>query len=315
VLWRNGEAVVGEIEWIGVDWGTTNLRAWGMDADGSVVATAESDNGMGRLKPGEFPAALAQVCGDMAQDDSAVDVVICGMAGARQGWLEAPYLDTPADLGRLALGAVRPPDASGPLRVRILPGVCQRGGSEDVMRGEETQLLGLQTLQPNFSGTVIMPGTHSKWATLENGRLVRFSTSMTGELFAVLGTQSVLRHSLGDGGTDDELETGMQAGLMAGLGAPERLGALLFRTRAAALLSGKSAKWCRGYLSGTLVGAEVSGMGGWVAGQPSVPLIGSPRLGEIYAQALRHLGIAAETIDATQATLAGLGAARQQEPA
>ena len=183
-------------EWVAVDWGTSNVRAWGIAADGSHSFCAQSDRGMGKISRADYPAVLAELIGDNAP--AGTDTVICGMAGARQGWLEAPYLDTPADLSRLAAGAVHPEGTA--FAARILPGVCQRtAGHEDVMRGEETQLLGLLALRPGFDGTAILPGTHSKWVEIRGGRIVRFSTAMTGELYEVLSQHSVLRHSFAAG--------------------------------------------------------------------------------------------------------------------
>ena len=161
------------------------------------------------------------------------------MAGARQGWLEAPYLDTPADLNALARGAARPEGTN--FAARILPGVCQRiAGHEDVMRGEETQLLGLLALRPGFEGTAILPGTHSKWVEIRDGRIIRFSTAMTGELYEILSQHSVLRHSFAAGSIDGpEIEDGIAEGMRAGLESPALATSLIFRTRAAALLSGQ----------------------------------------------------------------------------
>jgi 2-dehydro-3-deoxygalactonokinase len=305
------------VDWIAVDWGTSNLRAWGIGADGAAGPVVQSDKGMGKLTREQFPAVLDEICSGMSRLDGApVDVVICGMAGARQGWLEAPYLDAPTELGSLASGAVRPEGADKRLAPRILPGICQRTtGAEDVMRGEETQLLGLLALRPGFSGTVIMPGTHSKWASIDNGRLRRFSTAMTGELYDAIGTHSVLRHSLNGERMGPHTEDGVTAGLAAGLEAPERLTGLLFKTRAASLLAGHGPDWCSGYLSGLLVGAEIGGHKDWMSGQATIPLIGSERLGRLYTAALARIGIKGEFIDATEATLAGLKAVRHQEPA
>lgn len=297
--------------WIAVDWGTSNVRAWGIAADGSMLFERVSPQGMGKLSAADYPGVLAALLGDDAGAESPLDVLICGMAGARQGWREAPYVETPADLRRLAAGGVVPPFPEGSLRPRILPGICQRT-PEDVMRGEETQLLGLNALRPGFSGTVIMPGTHSKWVQLEGATLLGFSTAMTGELFDVLGTNSVLRHSLGGEQLGPATEDGVSAGLEAGLEAPELLTSLLFRTRAAALLSAKGTDWCAGYLSGVLVGAEIGGHRP-LPGEAPIPLVGSPRLCRLYAAGLKRIGVASETIDATAATIAGLSAARAGE--
>jgi 2-dehydro-3-deoxygalactonokinase len=302
---------VAKPEWIAVDWGTSNVRAWGIGPDGSTLFERASPEGMGKLGPTDYPAVFEKLIGAEVQGKGPFDVLICGMAGARQGWREAPYLETPADLHAIARKAVKPPMRGTKFRPRILPGVCQRGGAEDVMRGEETQLLGLSALRAGFSGTVVMPGTHSKWARLASGRVEKFATAMTGELFDLLGTHSVLRHSLGGEQTGPATEDGVDAGLSAGLATPGQLTSLLFRTRAASLLSQKGADWCAGYLSGLLVGAEIGGKRDWIEDAP-IPLIGSARLCRLYAAALARIGAHSETIDATTATLAGLSAARRQ---
>jgi 2-dehydro-3-deoxygalactonokinase len=264
---------------------------------------------MGRLRREEFPAALSEVIA--GEDEAEVsDLLIAGMAGARQGWMEAPYLEAPADLRGLAEGAVSPQMPTGQ-KVRILPGVCQKTpGAENVMRGEETQLLGLSRLIPGYSGPVCMPGTHSKWAMLEGVRLTGFTTAMTGELYEVLRQQSVLRHSL-----DGELEgpgreEGFTIGLDVGLARPQELSSNLFTVRATSLLSGREADWCGGYLSGLLIGSEVGARKDWI-GTREVPLIGSSSLCALYARAFAEIGGTSRVIDATEATLAGLKAARE----
>jgi 2-dehydro-3-deoxygalactonokinase len=299
--------LAGQVEWIAVDWGTSNLRAWGIDGEGEIAFSRSSPDGMSRLSREQYPDTLTALLGSAA--DGVSEVLICGMAGARQGWMEAPYLDAPADLGVLADGAVAPEMAE--LDPQILPGVCLRDiGAEDVMRGEETQLLGLSTLVPGFSGLVVMPGTHSKWALLDDTRLTRFSSAMTGEVFELLRMHSVLRHSLGEAGEDEDRELGFSAGLDQGLEHPERLTATLFKVRAGALLTGRSASWCAGFLSGLLIGTEIGGQKSWI-GSTEIPLIGSVGLCGLYQVGFDRLGARTRVIDATDATLAGLKAARQ----
>ncbi|GLQ57805.1 2-dehydro-3-deoxygalactonokinase [Devosia nitrariae] len=298
--------------WIAVDWGTSNLRAWGVGLNGEVTFAASSDKGMGRLERDQFPAALTEVIeagGSKANEPA--EVLITGMAGARQGWMEAPYLDAPTDLRGLAAGAVSPTVPESALSVRILPGACQKTPcAENVMRGEETQLLGLSRLLPGFSGVVCMPGTHSKWAVLEGVRLEKFATAMTGELYEVLRQHSVLRHSLNGDVNGPGRADGFRAGLETGLARPDVLTGNLFTVRAASLLSGRQADWCGGYLSGLLIGSEVGGRRDWI-GDEEVPLIGSPDLCALYAEAIASIGGRTRTIDATEATLAGLKAARE----
>jgi 2-dehydro-3-deoxygalactonokinase len=303
----------GASRWIAVDWGTSNVRVWGIGDSGEVVLARSADRGMARLAPADYPEVLTGLLAAVeTAQTGATEVLVCGMAGARQGWREAPYLEAPAALGGLLAAAVRPDVGGRPLDVRILPGICQKTpGAEDVMRGEETQLLGLLALRPGFAGTVCMPGTHSKWVEIEGGRVKRFATAMTGELYEAIGTHTVVRHALDGERTGPATEDGIEVGLGAGLAAPELLSSLLFRTRAAALLSERGPDWCSGYLSGLLVGTEVAGHRDWLGSTP-VPLIGSPRLCRLYGAAVAKAGGRSETIDATEATIAGLKAARSQ---
>ncbi|MEO8883300.1 MAG: 2-dehydro-3-deoxygalactonokinase [Devosia sp.] len=298
-------------DWVAVDWGTSNLRAWGIGLDGGTTFAKSSPEGMGKLAPEAFAGVLSGlVAGELPADRPAIDVLICGMAGARQGWLEAPYLEAPADLGGLGFAAVHPAMPDSPLSPSILPGVCQKlTGAEDVMRGEETQLLGLSTLIPEFTGTAILPGTHSKWVAVAGRRIERFATIMTGELYEVLRTHSVLRLSLAGDLDSPDRDDGLAAGLEAGIEAPQKLSAMLFKVRAGSLLSGRTPAWCAGYLSGLLIGAEIGGQRDWL-GEGEIPLIGSAALCGLYAKGLALIGAQSRIIDATEATLAGLKAAR-----
>ncbi|MEO6012990.1 MAG: 2-dehydro-3-deoxygalactonokinase [Devosia sp.] len=297
-------------DWVAVDWGTSNVRAWGIAADGGETFAVGSDRGMGKLSRDQFPAVLDALIGTQTEGD--LPIIICGMAGARQGWIEAPYLDTPANLHEIVHHAVRPEGADPRFAVRILPGVCQRAiGSEDVMRGEETQLLGLLGLRPDFEGTAILPGTHSKWAEIRDGRIIRFSSAMTGELYEVLSQHSVLRHSFSGEVDPAEIEYGIAEGIIAGIERPALVTSAIFRTRAAGLVSGKGAGWSSGYLSGLLVGAEIGGHRDWLDGA-AVPLIGSARFGQLYGAALKTIGIIGEPLDVTEITIAGLMQAKAQ---
>ena len=303
-----------DIDWVAVDWGTSNLRAWGIAPGGRVAFSRMSDQGMARLARDAYGGALSGLlAGHVEADGAPLEVLVCGMAGARQGWLEAPYLDAPADLGDLVAHAVRPEVPGGRLSVRILPGICQRQeGTEDVMRGEETQLLGLGALVPGFSGVVCMPGTHCKWVQLDGRRVVRFATAMTGELFEVLRTHSVLRHSLGGELDGPDRAAGLEAGLAAGLAAPQKLSVTLFKVRAGSLLAGRQPDWCAGFLSGLLIGAEIGAQRDWIGGT-EIPIVGGIALAQLYARGLTMIGARARILDATEATLAGLRAARSSQ--
>lgn len=306
------------MHWIGIDWGTSNLRAWKFDENDSLVSAYQSNDGMGSLSKGDYPVVLEKILRSLDVVSSPADVesiIVCGMAGAKQGWQEAPYLSLPLDLESIPLHSTRVQSQFE--NIHILPGVAQHlVGQNDVMRGEETQLLGLLDKYQVFSGTVAMPGTHSKWATLESGRLTSFQTVLTGELFDILSNHSVLRHSMPDetsAAMDDE---GLADGLQAGMAAPEMLQSLLFKTRASGLISAKSNDWAKSYLSGLLIGTEVK-----TNAPPTpqkVPIVGSPKLAPIYRRALQKLGHDVLELDATEITIAGLKLAHrlinQNEP-
>lgn len=304
-------------DWIAVDWGTSNVRVWAMRNNAAPRLLASSNQGMSRLRSDQYVAVLDSACSSIEAREG-MTVIVCGMAGARQGWLEAPYLDAPLDLSRLASAAVCPSETPSGLRSIILPGVSQRGPlGDDVMRGEETQLFGYCALKPDFCGAVLLPGTHSKCALLERGFLRRFSTAMTGELFDAISHHTVLARTLeGEVPRSNEhleqQELGQADGIAHAIEAPEQLTSLLFRVRASALLSGRDRYWAHGYLSGLLIGAEVCGKRDWFAGQASVPLIGSTKLVAGYVRALAMMGHVGTPIDATDATLRGLSACMEE---
>lgn len=291
------------LDWIAADWGTTNLRVWAMDRAGGVLARAHSDRGMGALdRAGYEPALLALVGGWLPAGP--VPVVVCGMAGSRQGWIEAPYATvpcaplTPGQLVRPATGAAR-------LAVHVVPGLKQDEPA-DVMRGEETQIAGFLAGAPQFDGVLCLPGTHTKWVRVSAGEVVSFQTFMTGELFALLSGQSVLRHGMAGDGWDD---AAFVEGLDQALSRPERLAARLFAIRAEGLLQGLRPGQARARLSGLLIGAELAGAKPYWLGR-DVAVIGATGVGGAYLRGLVLQGVAARQTEAEAMTLAGLAAAR-----
>ncbi len=289
-----------------VDWGTSSFRLWLMAADGGLVAERRSAEGMAALESGAFSGVLEAHLAALGAP-GLLPVVICGMAGSRQGWTEARYLDVPARLDDVAKSAAAPPDAGRP--VSILPGIAQRAKSRaDVMRGEETQLLGAVAALSGVSsdGSYCMPGTHSKWVRLENGSVTGFATFMTGELYAVLARHSILSHSIGTAETDAD-DPAFGEAVLAAYRNPELLTNRMFSVRGAQLLFADSAEKAAARLSGFLIGAEIAG--GFSADAGPVRLIASGRLGTLYRSALAAIGIAPETIDADDAVRGGLARA------
>ncbi|MXW87806.1 MAG: 2-dehydro-3-deoxygalactonokinase [Boseongicola sp. SB0673_bin_14] len=294
-------------DWIAVDWGTSNLRAWAI-REGAAVAEAASGKGMGVLAPGAFEPALLEIIGPWLGGEP-VRVVASGMVGARQGWQEAPYVVVPC--APTGTRAVRPDVADPRLDVTILPGLAQDKPA-DVMRGEETQIAGYLAGDPGFDGIICLPGTHTKWVLVSAGEVVSFRTFMTGELFALLSTASVLRHSVGEGWDDDAFAEAVNDAM----GKPEAIAARLFALRAETLLADLGEGTATARLSGLLIGAELAAARAYWLGQRIV-LVGEGRQVSHYARALASCGAMAETADATTVTLAGLAAAHarlQEKP-
>jgi 2-dehydro-3-deoxygalactonokinase len=288
-----------------VDWGTSSFRGWLMSAKGEALAESRGGEGMLHCAGG---AGFAPVLGHHLARLGApagAPVLICGMAGARQGWVEAPYVKTPTRLDALHEGAIR---VSGAGDIRILPGIAQaRADRPDVMRGEETQLLGVT--EPGFTGLVCIPGTHSKWIRIEDGRVVAFSTYMTGELFATIAQHSILAHTIEAGAPPPVDSQAFRDGLSMALAEPTALTASLFRLRAAQLLGFEQRTDGAARLSGLLIGSELADAMRHHGPFESVRLIAAGSLGRLYTAALAASGIAVTVVDAEQASQRGLAKA------
>ncbi|MGH8179688.1 MAG: 2-dehydro-3-deoxygalactonokinase, partial [Steroidobacteraceae bacterium] len=239
--------------YIAGDWGTSRLRL-SLCLDDRVVETRQGP-GIGALRE-PAAAALRPLVAGWRDTHGSLPIVLCGMAGSRNGWRETPYLPCPADLRALGGAALRF-EADG-AQVAIAPGLSctSRLGAPEVMRGEETQIAGALALHPEL-GTgrhlLCLPGTHSKWACVEDGQVRDFLTALTGELFALLRDGSTLMRVTHPGAADDAKD-GFDQGLeaAAGLGTASLLHAL-FTVRSRQLIDGRSHDWALSYLSGLLI--------------------------------------------------------------
>jgi 2-dehydro-3-deoxygalactonokinase len=300
--------VTGPAAFAAVDWGTTRFRAWLLDVAGAVLAERRSDEGMISLEREKYEEVLEGHLAAIGVGPS-LPVVICGMAGSRQGWIEAPYADAPAPLAEVFGKAVAVPGTRRD--VRIVPGIAQRDPVRpDVMRGEETQLAGITSFAGGGDLLVCMPGTHCKWVELSGGAVIGFTTWMTGELFSVLSQHSILRHAVGREparvAADDPV---FGAWLDDALARPEDAVSRLFRIRASTLLAGMQPGQAAAALSGLLIGSEVGSARGRFGSRSEVILVGAGPLGALYAEALRRAGYAPKTVDAEEAVRRGLGEA------
>ncbi|RCS25082.1 2-dehydro-3-deoxygalactonokinase [Phyllobacterium salinisoli] len=298
----------GEPAFAGADWGTSRFRLWLMDRAGQVLAERRSDDGLDASRATGFSQVLE---GHLAAVGAPADlpVVVCGMAGSRQGWVEAAYVDIPADPATILAASARIIDTKRD--IRIVPGLAQQGAHPNVMRGEETQLLGLVHGKPGFSGLVAMPGTHSKWVHLENGEVSGFSTYLTGELYALLCSHSILRHSIGNAaeGVDAD-HPGFGAGLALALAPGFSLLGTLFEIRAGMLLNGLAEDEAAARLSGMVIGTEAADACAKAGADiKTVHLVASGRMERLYRKALSAAGFDCETVDADDAVRKGLHAA------
>ncbi|RUU01262.1 2-dehydro-3-deoxygalactonokinase [Mesorhizobium sp. USDA-HM6] len=288
-----------------IDWGTTRLRAWLLDGQGHVLAERRGDDGLITAREKGFAKVLEGHLAAMGAPEG-LPVIICGMAGSRQGWIEAPYVTVPAPIGAILAGAARIEDSSRD--IRIVPGLAQRlADAPDVMRGEETQLAGA-ALPANGRHLVCMPGTHSKWVAVEDGAVAGFGTWPTGELFSVLAAHSILKHSLGEHPAAVAADSPFfRRWCSQALGEGGDVTSKLFAIRAAGLLQDLKSEDAAACLSGLLIGGEIaSAKRRYGAGETPVVLIASGALAALYGAALGFAGLAFRIVDADEAVRAGL---------
>ncbi|MBV8034117.1 2-dehydro-3-deoxygalactonokinase [Roseateles sp.] len=268
---------------IALDWGSTRLRAFLLGSDGTVLASRQSEQGASTLS-GEaaFAAAFEAIQGDWP----ALPVLACGMVGSQHGWREAPYAPCPADAAALARHALKLHQ-----RFWILPGLMHDGALPDVMRGEETQIIGALARHPELAVQccLVLPGTHSKWARVEAGRVMGFATHMTGELYALLRQHSVLARLMPADGTPAPSSGAFVAGVDAAR-EDGGLGHQLFTVRTLGLFKRLPPEHLPDYLSGLLIGHEIAHE--LASGAPArLAVVGDPALCDRYAQALGRFGL------------------------
>lgn len=301
------QTVPAGMKWVAVDWGTSNLRAYAIDAENSVLAELSSDKGMNMLTRDQFESALLELLEPWLDDARILQVFACGMVGARQGWVEAEYQMVPCPPVVNSI-LTQAPTSDPRIRVSILPGIAQMD-PPDVMRGEETQLAGLLMQNPGFTGPACLPGTHSKWVQMVDGIIVSFKTFMTGELFSLISSQSVLRHCLSDSGL--EMDIFLEAAL-TGYNDPDVVLRDLFSLRAASILKDANPDTARARLSGLLIGQEIAFAKQFWSERPPI-IIGSPKFAGLYARVLKEFSIDATILNSQEATILGLTVVANKE--
>ncbi len=292
-----------KLVWIAADWGLSHLRLWMMAENGDVLHRLSADCDLDGLAPDQFEPTLVNLVTEFLPKDRIIPVILCGMAGAKQGWAEVPYTATPS----------APPSAPSATKVKtkdkrfavyILPGMKQNAPA-DLMQGEETQIAGFLAANPKFDGVLCLCGPHTKWAHISAGEVVSFRTFMTGELLALLSNQSLLRHTTASSTWDtDTFATAVDDAMSN----PAILASKLFSIHAEASLLDQSNAIGQAKLSGLLIGAELAAARPYWLGQEIV-IIGENDLSAAYKTALEPLGMPVQTAPAESMTLAGLSAA------
>ncbi len=300
---------------LALDWGTTTLRGACLAANGTVLAQRVFPRGILSVPTGGFPAAFEECFGDWARG-SARACLISGMAGSKQGWVEAPYCACPAGFADVAAQLQWITDPALTLPTAIVPGLCCEQACDlphlasvpDVMRGEEVQIFGAMFLGSSVEGLFILPGTHSKWAWVQSGRVTAFQTFMTGEFFAVLSQHSLLARTI------DTIAAFDAQAFALGVARASQSGSLLhnaFGARTLALMSRMEAGPLASFLSGLVIGDELRSLRRDTSAD--IVLIGSDNLTRRYALAFETLGVATRSLGA-EATWAGLHALGQHLP-
>lgn len=274
------------LDLLAVDWGTSNRRIFRITGD--TVTERQDDQGI--LSASDLGSAVDALIAEAG----GAPLLLAGMIGSNRGWVEAPYVPAPASLSAIGAAMVRPRPG-----VMLVPGVVDPT-RPDVMRGEEVQLLGAIAMGAIGDGLACHPGTHSKWVEIEDGRIARFRTVMTGDLFAALKARSILSDLLAGPADDD---ASFAAGVDHALANPD-LPAELFTVRARVLTGALPAAAAASYVSGLLIGSDIRiGLGRTRA--DVVPLIGDPVLCGRFARALERASRGAVVIDGAEAFVAG----------
>lgn len=282
-----------EQSFLAVDWGTTNRRVYRIGPDGGVEDTQRDDRGVLAIAAGGFAAEAEAMRARMGD----LPILCAGMVGSNRGWAEVPYAPCPAGVEDLA-ALVRWIE---PGRTAIVPGVAWHGeGRSDVMRGEEVQLLGAVLSGMAPADTLLcQPGTHCKWAWMESGRIARFATAMTGEMFALLKAHSLIGAQM-DGAVTPGVE------FLRGVtdAAEGNLLTHLFGVRAAFVTGASDGLGATSYVSGLLIGSDVRSQ--LREGDSHTYILADPQLGALYSAAIEAVGSNATLLDSRAAFVAGI---------
>ena len=291
---------------IAVDWGTSSLRATLLGSSGQPLGRVARPSGIMAVPNGNFAGELEMACGAWRQSYPDITVLMSGMIGSQQGWIESPYLEAPCDMKGLIASMITVPDVDG--QIYIMPGVRARtaDGAPEIMRGEETQVGGVITANGVTDGLFCIPGTHSKWIHVRDSQIHDFATFITGEMFSLLKNHSILGRLMDPEDTFnlDSFTQGLERAREAG-GLLHRL----FSARALGILQEMTKPGLASFLSGQLIGSEIMGAKALYDGSDTVQVLTSGMISEPYAHAFDWANISTVPRDAEASALAGIWAA------
>jgi 2-dehydro-3-deoxygalactonokinase len=301
------------LRFIVADWGTTRFRGYLVENE-TILDRVASDEGVSALERGQHHDVFMRQCGRWLAQEPTAPVLLVGMVGSREGWVEAPYATCPADAAEIAR-SMTPVDLGGGRQAHIVPGLfCEPApNAADVMRGEETLVLGAGV----DNGLVCLPGTHPKWVLMRGGRIERFATYMTGEMYALLREHSMIGRPATEPGDPNGFDMGLDAALRnAGENGTERVGLLhlLFCARAAVVSGRMSPALLGPYLSGLLTGDEVNGALSQFSRPASVTIVADSPRADLYVHALNRRNIVTSVRKPQDALLAGLARIVRERP-
>ena len=271
---------------IGIDWGTSSLRAFLIDDQGKAIDTLYRPEGIMQVQDNNYEDVLSHLLSPWAENNR-LPVIASGMITSRNGWVETPYLPVAAGVAQLADNLHKVSVTSGESLHFITGVTLEHSGAPDVMRGEETQIAGVVE-SGLVEGNCVMPGTHSKWVTIRDGRIVNFETFMSGEVFEALRSHTILGKLMNDSAFSED---GFRQGVAAGLDAGAKLLHTLFHVRTLPLFEKIEENKVEDYLSGILVGAEIQGVISSRSIDDPITIIGRDDLADRYAIALQVSGL------------------------
>ncbi|MFV0431264.1 MAG: 2-dehydro-3-deoxygalactonokinase [Alphaproteobacteria bacterium] len=284
---------------IAIDWGTSNFRAWLIDKDNHILSFKESDKGLLFLQQNKFESYLYQQIKDWYIPD--LPIIMCGMVGSQKGWQEVPYIPFSEIMLKLPSSLAQVPNTQG-FNIRIVAGCSLTNKHFDVMRGEETQTYGFLCENPNYTGLLCLPGTHSKWVICQDGIPLTFYSFLTGELFNILSKYSILSSMLRDSWDDASFRQGVNKAISN----PALFSHFLFGIRAQSLLEEQSLIDPTSFLSGLSIGLELSAMQSYIKEYQNITFIGNAKLMENYQKAINIISSNSQQYDTTTATLMGI---------